>query len=150
MLRWRRITSHMNNTSSLLRILPYAGALPFVGCALLLMFGIKDLPPFGDLKTVATTYGLTIISFMAGVHWGQSLEGRRAAPNLLVAGNMVTLAAWFGFLLLPLFAFSLLLVVLFGALYLIDCQLHPPSDYLSTRRNVTLIVSASLLLGAFF
>jgi hypothetical protein len=139
----------MTNSSSLLRILPYVGALPFVGCAILLLFGVKDLPPLGDLNTVVATYGLTIVSFMAGVHWGQYLEGRRGDLNLLVASNAVTLAAWFGFLLLPPLAFSLVLVVLFGAVYVIDRQLHPQSDYLATRRNVTLLVSTSLLLGAW-
>jgi hypothetical protein len=143
------VPSPMTDTSPLLRILPCAGALPFVGCAVLQLIGIRELPLFGDVKTVASTYGLAIISFMAGVHWGQYLEGKRVDLNLLVASNAVTLAAWFGFLLLPQFAFSLVLVVLFGVAYLIDRQLHLPSDYLTMRRNVTLIVSASLLLGAW-
>jgi hypothetical protein len=139
----------MTETSPLLRILPYAGALPFVGCAALQLIGIKEVPLLGDLKTVASSYGLTILSFMVGVHWGQYLEGRRASLNLLVASNVLTLAAWFGFLLLPPLAFAVLLVALFAAAYLIDSQLHLPSHYIATRRNVTAIVSASLLLGAF-
>jgi hypothetical protein len=139
----------MAQSSVLLRNLPYAGALPFVGCAMLQLFGLREVALLGDLKTVASAYGLTIVSFTAGVHWGQHLEGRRANPNLLVASNAVALAAWIGFLLLSPLIFSLVLVFLFGALYVMDTQLHPQSDYLLTRRNVTLIVSASLILSAW-
>jgi Protein of unknown function (DUF3429) len=138
----------MTQNSTLLRALPYAGALPFVGCALLPLFGVRVVPLLGDVTSIALAYGLTIVSFMAGVHWGQYLEGRRCDLNLLITSNAVTLLAWFGFLLLPPFHFSFLLVVLFGGLYLIDRPLHPLSQYLTTRRNVTLIVSASLILGA--
>jgi hypothetical protein len=139
----------MTNPSPFLRILPYAGALPFIGCAVLQMIGIKEVPLLGNLKTVASSYGLTILSFMAGAHWGQYLEGKRADVNLLIASNALTLTAWFGFLLLPPLAFSVLLALLFAAAYLIDQQLHPQSAYLTARRNVTLIVSASLILGAW-
>jgi hypothetical protein len=139
----------MTNTSPLFRILPYAGALPFIGCAVLQLIGIREVPLFGNLKTVASSYALTILSFMAGAHWGQYLEGRRVTPNLLIASNGLTLSAWFGFLLLPSLAFAILLAALFAAAYLIDTQLHPQSGYLTTRRNVTLIVSVSLILGAW-
>jgi hypothetical protein len=139
----------MTNTSPFLRILPYAGALPFIGCAALQLIGITELPLLGDPRTVASSYGLAIVSFMAGVHWGQYLEGRHANVNLLITSNAVTLAAWFGFLLLPSPTFSLLLVLLFGSIYLIDGRIHRHSDYLTTRRNVSLIVSASLMIGAF-
>jgi hypothetical protein len=139
----------MTSTSPFLRILPYAGALPFIGCAVLQLIGITEFPLAGDLKSVASSYGLTIVSFMAGIHWGQYLEGRRARVNLLITSNAVTLMAWFGFLLLSTLAFSLLLAALFSAVYLIDRQLHPQSDYLTTRRNVTLLVAASLILGAW-
>jgi hypothetical protein len=142
-------TETMTETSPFLRLLPYAGALPFVGCAALQLIGITELPLLGDPKTVASSYGLAIASFMAGVHWGQYLEGRGSNVNLLLTSNAVTLAAWFGFLLLPTPADSLLLAVLFGTTYLIDRQIHPQSDYLTTRRNVTLVVSASLIIGAF-
>jgi hypothetical protein len=142
-------TATMTDTSPFLRVLPYAGTLPFVGGAALQLIGISELPLLGDPRTVASSYGLAIVSFMAGVHWGQHLEGRHANVNLLITSNAVTLAAWFGFLLLPSAAFSLLLAAVFGTVYLIDRQIHPRSDYLTTRRNVSLIVSASLIIGAF-
>jgi Protein of unknown function (DUF3429) len=139
----------MAGNSPLLRTLPYAGALPFIGCAGLLIFGVKNLPALGTTKAIMMTYGLTIVSFMAGVQWGEYLAGVRGALNLLLTSNAVALAAWFGFLLLPSWLFSLLLVLLFAALYAIDALLHPRSDYLQARRNVTLVVSACLLLSAY-
>jgi uncharacterized membrane protein len=139
----------MTNPSPFLRILPYAGALPFIGCAVLQLIGIREVPLLGNLKSVASSYALTILSFMAGAHWGQYLEGRRTQVNLLIASNALTLAAWFGFLLLPPLVFAVLLAALFIAAYLIDTQLHSQSDYLTTRRNVTLIVSTFLILGAW-
>jgi hypothetical protein len=135
--------------SDLIRSLPYAGALPFVVGAMLLVSGVSPLPFLGSAQWVVISYGLLIISFMAGVHWGQYLVGVRAPVNLLVSSNVVALCAWFGFLLLPVFWFCLLLVVLFAVLYLIDRQLHSRSDYLNTRRNVTGLVCVSLLVTAF-
>jgi hypothetical protein len=143
------VTHNMQASPHLLRALPYAGALPFIACVLLPVLGITDVPLLGNTKTIALTYGLTIVSFMAGVHWGQVLSGVKSNINLLVSSNAVVLAAWFGFLLLPPHYYSALLIVLFVALYGIDRQLHPKSDYLKTRRNVTALVCFSLLIAAF-
>jgi hypothetical protein len=143
----------MRPKSTHLRTLPYAGALPFIACAILLIFGIKDLALLGKTNTVVFTYGLTIISFMAGVHWGQYMAGVRTRLNLLVSSNMVTLAAWFGFLLLPSFYFSFLLIVLFIMLNSIDGHLRNQGAidpaYSKTRGNVTALVCVSLLIAAF-
>ena len=128
--------------------LPYAGALPFVGGAVCLIFGIETLPVLGSTLHFLLTYGLVIVSFMAGVHWGQYLSGVRGKVNLLVSSNAVALAAWFGFLLLSALWFCLLLVLQFTLLYVIDVRLHPGSDYLRTRRNVTMLVCLSLLAAA--
>jgi uncharacterized membrane protein YoaK (UPF0700 family) len=135
--------------SSLLRFLPYAGALPFVIGALLVFLRVHSLPFIGSTQNAVLSYGLLIISFMAGVHWGQYLSGVRGEVNLLLSSNMVALLAWFGFLLLPTLWFCLLLIFLFAVLYLIDMQLDSPTDYLKTRRHVTAIVCLSLLVTAF-
>jgi phosphoglycerol transferase MdoB-like AlkP superfamily enzyme len=151
--RWRDLThtgpvnTGMNN--KLLRILPFAGTIPFVAGAALLLTGNQALPFIGSTERAILSYGLLILSFMAGVHWGQYLSGVRTSVDLLLTSNVITLATWFGFLLLPAQWFCLLLVLLFIAVYLIDRTLHAGSDYLTTRRNVTGIVCASLLLAAF-
>ena len=139
----------MSLTSPLLKSLPYAGALPFVGCAILLMLGIREVPLFGKIETITLAYGLTIVSFMAGVHWGQLLSGVKSKINLLVSSNAVALAAWFGFLLLPSHYFSAQLILLFLLLYGIDRHLNLKTNYLTTRRNVTVLVCLSILVAVF-
>ena len=113
-----------------------------------MLMRVHSLPFIGSTQNAVLSYGLLIVSFMAGVHWGQYLSGLRAGVNLLVSSNIVALVAWFGFLLLPAFWFCLLLVLLFAVLYLIDMKLHCQSDYLKTRRNVTAIVCTSMLVIA--
>jgi hypothetical protein len=136
-------------TSNLTRVLPYAGALPFMAGALLLLFNSETLPLIGDAQHAVLSYGLVILSFMAGVHWGQFLSGARGAFNLLLTSNAIALAGWFGFLLLPPLWFCLLLVLLFALVYVIDRPIHSGTDYLTMRRNVTGIVCVSLLLTAY-
>jgi Protein of unknown function (DUF3429) len=143
------ITTVTVNQSRFLFILPYAGVVPFAVGTLLVLMRVHSLPFIGSTQYAVLSYGLLIISFMAGVHWGQYLSGVRGKVNLLVSSNVVALLAWFGFLLLPTFWFLVLLVVLFAVLYFIDTQLHASSEYLNTRRNVTAVVCLSLLVMAF-
>jgi Protein of unknown function (DUF3429) len=137
-----------SNNPNLLHLLPYAGALPFIACACLVIARMDHLPMLGPIETIAQSYGLLILSFMAGVHWGQHVSGVRGQVNLLVSSNAVALAAWFGFLLLPAHWFYSLLIALFTGLYLIDRPLQADPDYLGVRRNVTLLVCLSLLVLA--
>jgi Protein of unknown function (DUF3429) len=140
----------MNSShSDLMRVLPYAGTLPFIAGALLLLMGVQDIPYLGATRMLVLSYGLLIVSFMAGIHWGQYLAGVRAGVNLLASSNVVALVAWFGFLLLPASWFCLLLVVLFAVVYALDRQIDGGTDYLATRRNVTGIVCLSLVVAAF-
>jgi Protein of unknown function (DUF3429) len=141
-----------SNASDLLRVLPYAGVMPFVGGALLLLFGVDHVPSLGTVQPVIFSYGLTIVSFMAGVHWGQHVSGARTGVNLLAMSNGVALAGWFGYWLLPASYFCLLLIALFLVLLWVDTHLrgHNTIDakYVTTRTVVTAIVCASLMVVA--
>ena len=143
----------MRTKLSLFQILPFAGTLPFVMGALFLLFGVDQIPYFGSIDRVVLSYALAIISFMAGVHWGHYVSGARTRVNLLVSSNVVTLGAWFGFLLLPKFYFCLLLMVLFVVLLSIDGHLRSAARidaaYMKMRRAVTSIVIISLGVVAF-
>jgi hypothetical protein len=131
--------------STLIRILPYAGTLPFLlGTAAALTKVFPEQYDI-DMRHVVMSYGLAIISFMAGVHWGQHLSGVRGKMSLLITSNVITLAAWFASLWLSPRQNSYMLSALFVALYLIDKGLGLTPGYLQTRRNVTLIVCASLM-----
>lgn len=130
--------------------LTYAGALPFLACAFLPYAGLAELPKIGMLYYVAQVYGLVILSFMAGVHWGTYLYNQESAPqNLFITSNIVTVVAWLVFLLgNPVWT---LLVLMAGFLYLLllDYQLHRhkmiSDHYLDTRRNVSALVTLSLI-----
>ena len=85
--------------SKLYSILALTGTTPFVACALLPLIGIDTLPVLGALDFLASTYGLAIICFLAGAHWGIYLYGQSRTPfNLFVSSNVVLLAVWFAFI----------------------------------------------------
>ena len=134
---------------SLLNILPYLGTLPFVLGTFAKMSGSFPMIYFIDTRRIVLSYGVLIISFMAGVHWGQYLSGTRGKLNLLITSNVIALVAWIsGLLLLPMHI-CYVLIVLFAILYFIDRGLQLEPAYLKTRRNVTLIVCACLLALSF-
>lgn len=137
-----------SHTTDITRPLAFAGALPFVFCALLLWTGTASLPVFGAVSSIAASYGLMILSFMAGVHWGQRLSGVETSLNLFLISNAIALAAWFSFLLLQPRLFFASLAVLFALLLMIDRRLWAEGqitrDYLSTRTTVSALVVVSL------
>lgn len=134
--------------------LSYAGAIPFVLCALLPFVGIDTVPNVGRLNLVVETYGLAIASFVAGSHWGTFLYNREICPtNLFVTSNIIVLACWFAFLLTGPVLTVFVLVLAFAYLLLIDLTLHKAQlttdGYFAVRRNVSYIVIASLMLVLF-
>lgn len=139
--------------SSLLRTLPYAGTLPFVlGAAAPLSTTLPTLIYmilFVDVQHLVLSYGLMILSFMAGVHWGQYLSGLRPRLNLLLSSNAVALTAWGCYILLSPIYICFAFAALFALLYVIDTKLSLDPSYLQTRRNVTCIVCISLVAVAF-
>jgi ATP/ADP translocase len=139
----------MQNTSiALTRPLAFAGALPFVACALLLWAGHTSLPVLGSVSNIAASYGLLILAFMAGVHWGQRLGGLETSLNLFLISNAVALAGWFAFLLLSPKMYFASLAVLFAVVLMIDRRLaaegHLSADYIRTRTVVSALVVMSL------
>jgi Protein of unknown function (DUF3429) len=139
--------------STLLRLLPYAGTLPFIyGVASRFSDSLSALVYlvfFIDVRHMVLSYGLLIISFMAGVHWGQYLSGLRPRLNLLVSSNAVALLTWFCYLKLQPFELLLVFAGIFAVIYLIDLQMRLDGSYMQTRRNVTAIVCSCLLVIAF-
>ncbi|MBC8050397.1 MAG: DUF3429 domain-containing protein, partial [Chitinophagales bacterium] len=105
--------------------LTYIGTLPFIGCALLLVLDVSNIPYLGAPQKVMGAYGLVIVSFMAGAHWGQQIALKAANPiNLHLTSISVALCAWISHLLLPDAAFMSVLIVLFAMLLATDFQLH--------------------------
>lgn len=137
--------------SKIYPLLAYAGAIPFVLCAIAPGLGIGDLGRIGSVEFVAASYGLAIVSFMAGVLWGVYLIGEKPVPaNLFFISNAITIAAWFAFLLAPPTVALGVMALLFLYLLRVDARLTRTGvlddRYFRTRRNVTLVVVLALVL----
>jgi len=128
-------------------ILTLAGAIPFALSALLGLLGISQLPLLGALQPIVASYGLVILSFMAGVHWGQVIN-RPDWHQLLIISNMITLSGWFAFLTANTTLLWCVLMMGFCALLLVDRRLLSVGlinqAYWRLRLVVTAIVIASL------
>ncbi|MEM1175003.1 MAG: DUF3429 domain-containing protein [Pseudomonadota bacterium] len=130
-------------------LLTYAGALPFIACAALPLFGSDTLAGVGRYDWIAQVYGLAIVSFVAGSHWGAYLHKREhCRSNLFVSSNVIVLVAFFAFVLTSTVITVLVLMLAFACLLYIDLGLRRAGvnsdDYYSTRLRVTLIVLVSL------
>ncbi|MEL0619324.1 DUF3429 domain-containing protein [Psychrobacter proteolyticus] len=135
--------------------LTFAGAIPFIACAFLLMIDVVTVPVLGSVVDVLSAYGLVIASFMAGAHWGNHLglaDDNKWAVRLPLYSNIFALGLWLGFLILSASSFIWLLVIGFISLLVIDYNLHRAqiiSDvYFKIRQYVTAIVVVSLVIAA--
>ena len=135
--------------------LPYAGALPFIFCALCFIEGIHILPFFGYTDKVLSGYGLIISSFMAGSHWGQHLSlSSKCGLYLPFFSNINAILLWLSFIV---FSFKILLIIFivsFLVLLLIDNKLfqggHISREYFRTRCLVTFVVISSLIVSGVY
>ena len=135
---------------NLYKTLAYAGAIPFVACAVAALAGFSVPEPAGPVERLAASYGLTIVSFMAGVLWGVYLTHKGAVPgHPFVASNAVALMAWGAFLAGPPKLALGIMAALFVYLLYVDFALCRSGvlteDYFKLRRNVTVIVILSLV-----
>ena len=135
--------------------LTFAGTIPFIACAFLLMIDIETLPILGSVDDILSAYGLVIGSFMAGVHWGNHLgleDDNKWAVKLPIYSNIIALGLWLGFLILSASSFIWLLVIGFISLLVIDASLHRAQiishAYFKVRQYVTAIVVISLGIAA--
>lgn len=135
--------------------LTFAGAIPFVACAFLLMIDVVTVPMLGSVGDVLSAYGLVIASFMAGAHWGNNLDlsdDNKWAIRLPLYSNIIALGLWLGFLILSAIGFIWLLVIGFISLLVIAYSLHRAQiishAYFKVRQYVTAIVVISLVIAA--
>jgi len=132
-------------------VLAYAGTLPFIACAILPWIGMPVVAGIGSCAYIAAAYGVAIVSFMAGIHWGTFLYQADSLPvNLLLTSNAITVAVWLAFILTPVAVSIAVIAAAFVLLLAVDFRLARAGlltpDYLRTRRNVTLIVLTMLML----
>lgn len=131
-------------------VLALAGTIPFIAGAVLPLLGHDSLPYLGPLDELASSYGLAIVCFLAGAHWGTYLAGRHAdSLNLFVISNAIFLTAWFAFISGPVKLAIGMQIVAFLALLFIDLRLRTggviSATYFRLRTLATLIAVVSLL-----
>ena len=135
--------------------LTFAGAIPFIACAVLITIGIDAIQALGTTEHILAVYGLVIATFMAGAQWGNHLslaDDNAWAVKLPIFSNVIALALWLGFLILSIASFIWLLIISFIALLIIDYGLNKAriidDKYFTVRKYVTLIVVISLIVAA--
>lgn len=142
-------------------LLGLGGLIPFVFFALLALFASGDLA--ATAQSALRGYGLVILSFLGGVHWGLAIadygvqsSDRRAYGGASWArlGFSVapSLFAWFALVLpmgLGLFYLALCMVALLGTEMSLGRSGLFPRWYLSLRGILTTGAGLCLALGAF-
>lgn len=128
----------------------YAGALPFIACALMLYSGINHVSLLGPVNEIVAVYALVIISFIAGVHLGTYLFYNTKTPKpLFIISNIVAAIAWMSLLFASPGNATLILVgafiYLLGVDFLLKQERFISPTYFATRFIVTAISAGSLL-----
>ena len=137
----------MDPIKLLIKILTYAGTIPFF---LSYILAVQHTPGW---IMILLTYGAVIQSFIAGMHWGVSLELARSVRVLYLC-IIICLWSWVSVLLMcfPMIAI-LMQIVGFFALYLVDCYVVSseayPYKFINLRQHVTTIVIIILLAHLF-
>jgi hypothetical protein len=128
--------------SNLIKLLTYLGALPFF---LAVYIGPSN-QSFLDLMGIQwfLTYGLLILSFMAGTLWGQVVNEPVKIKRIALVSNAITLSAWLAFLLADPEVVLVTMALGFVALYLLEVviisPIKRPDYYLVLRLRVTTLV----------
>jgi hypothetical protein len=141
----------MMQDTKLYTTLALAGTIPFIASALLPVLGHYSLPYLGPLDQLVASYGLAIVCFLAGAHWGTYLSGRSAGSlNLFVISNVIFLAVWFAYVGAGVKTAIAIQIVAFLILLFIDLRLRTgdviSAKYLRVRTGATMIAVASLLI----
>ena len=140
----------MIQDTKLYTVLALAGTIPFIAGALLPLVGLEALPHLGPLDQLVASYGLAIVCFLAGAHWGTYLARRPTnSLNLFVISNVIFLAVWFAYVGAGIKTAIGMQIFAFLTLLLIDLRLRSgdviSATYFRVRAVATLIAIVSLL-----
>lgn len=134
----------------LIRTLTYAGAIPFVGLSLCIFYEYTLIDSIPNLF-LYITYSAIILSFLAGMNWGQALNTpNKTAKYLFITSNVIALLAW-GCLLIQQSLIALALFALgFMFQLIIDLKLNAVQLiepwFFRLRVQVTIVVLFSFVL----
>jgi hypothetical protein len=130
------------NNSNLIKLLTYLGALPFF---LAIYIGLSN-QSFLDVLGIQwfLSYGLLILSFMAGTLWGQVVNQPIKVKRIALGSNAITLSAWFALLLADPAVVLIIMALGFVAIYLLEAvvmsPIKRPDYYRVLRLRVTTLV----------
>jgi 4-hydroxybenzoate polyprenyltransferase len=130
------------NNSNLIKLLTYLGALPFF---LAIYIGLSK-QSFLEVVGIQwfLTYGLLILSFMAGTLWGQVVNQPIKVKRIALGSNAITLSAWFALLLADPAVVLIIMALGFVAIYLLEAvvmsPIKRPDYYRVLRLRVTTLV----------
>jgi hypothetical protein len=130
------------NNSNLIKLLTYLGALPFF---LAIYIGLSN-QSFLDVLGIQwfLSYGLLILSFMAGTLWGQVVNQPIKVKRIALGSNAITLSAWFALLLADPAVVLIIMALGFVAIYLLEAvmmsSIKRPDYYRVLRLRVTMLV----------
>jgi hypothetical protein len=131
--------------------LGYAGLLPFVvGCALIWLFGDRNLDQHAFVSFGLSAYAGLIVAFLGGIHWGLSFVRGLPGRQPLVWGISAALLGWLAVLMPPYAGLALHGGVLI-ACYVVDRRVYPQlgaADWLTLRFRLTVVAALSCFLAA--
>ena len=132
-------------------LVTYAGAVPFIACAMMLYSGIDTINGVGSVSNISAVFALIVVSFIAGLHLGTYLMYRTQTPKaLFIISNVIAVIAWASLLFADLTTAILILIFAFAYLLLVDYllrrELFISKGYFNTRLIVTLISTGALLI----
>lgn len=130
-------------TRHVTRILGYAGLIPFVVPALLVLFGTQHA---SLSNSIAEAYSFGIVSFLCGSWWGMAL--RSGSRKTLILSNAYFIVAFLVFVFLPNW-WSLTAALLLISISITEQSLVRlfalPRFYRRMRVVLTAVASASML-----
>ncbi len=146
------MSAHADQTRKQVKLLAYAGLLPFMGLSVLLWLVDPDLHPFVALALAG--YGASIVSFLGGIHWGIGFRNASRMHNAPLFnfgwGVLPSLLAWIA-ITMPAFAGLPLLALILGLCYAVDRKTYPEAgleEWLPMRLHLTVVAAISCLMGA--
>ncbi len=146
------MSAHADQTRKQVKLLAYAGLLPFIGLSVLLWLVDPDLHPFVALALAG--YGASIVSFLGGIHWGLGFRNASRMHNAPLFnfgwGVVPSLLAWIA-ITMPAYAGLPLLALILGLCYAVDRKTYPEvglEEWLPMRLHLTVVAAISCLMGA--
>ncbi|WP_090132413.1 DUF3429 domain-containing protein [Limnohabitans sp. Rim11] len=146
------MSAHADQTRKQVKLLAYAGLLPFMGLSVLLWLVDPDLHPFVALALAG--YGASIVSFLGGIHWGIGFRNASRMHNAPLFnfgwGVVPSLLAWIA-ITMPAYAGLPLLALILGLCYAVDRKTYPEAgleEWLPMRLHLTVVAAISCLMGA--